>query len=133
MNGASWLAINSDCNGGSASSSINATITLTQLNAEGQPLSDSESAPLLDQFIQNSGWDSVGEVQFINLDEWDTVGNGRAFQFPILGGTPILITVSASLYVLVQNAQASLDFSSGGNPNEGGFNLNVPFVFLLLN
>lgn len=127
MNGASYLAINSDCNGGSASSSITASITLTQLSAEGIPHSDSENATLLDQFIQNSGWDSVGEVQFINLDEWDTVGNGRAFQFPVLGNTPILVTVSATLYVLGRNAQASLDFLSGE------FQLNVPFVFLMLN
>jgi len=127
MNGASWLAINSDCNGGSASSSITAAITLTQLNAEGQPHSDSENATLLDQFIQNGGWDSVGEVQFINLDEWDTVGNGRAFQFPVLGDIPMLVTVSATLYVLARNAQASLDFLSGE------FQLNVPFVFLMLN
>ena len=127
MNGASWLAINSDCNGGSASSSINASITLTQLNADGQPHSDSENTTLLDQLIQNSGWDSVGEVQFINLNESDTVGNGRAFQFPVLGDIPILVTVSATLYVLGRNAQASLDFLSGE------FQLNVPFVFLMLN
>jgi hypothetical protein len=127
MNGASYLAINSDCSGGSASSSVTAAITLTQLNAEGQPHNDSESAQLLDQFIQNSGWDSVGEVQFINLNEWDTVGNGRAFQFPVLGDIPILVTVSTTLYVLVRNAQASLDFLSGE------FQLNVPFVFLMLN
>ena len=61
----------------------------------------------------------------MTLDESDTVGN-RAFQFPTLATLPVLITVSAQLYVFVWNAQAALDFLSGE------YRLNVPFVFLSL-
>jgi|GEM_PF-2810241 len=127
MNGFSWLAINSDCNGGSASSSVGATVTLTQRDAREVSHSDSQSVDLLDQQITDTDWiDSIGEVQFINLDESDTVGY-RAFQFPAIGGLPIVMTVSATLFVDVYNGQAILDFMSED------FRLNVPFVFLSLN
>ncbi|MBI3803759.1 MAG: hypothetical protein HY282_08365 [Nitrospirae bacterium] len=84
MNGFSWLSINSDCNGGEASSNVGAAVMLTQRDASGTSHSDSQSVNLLDQQITDTRWyDSIGEVQFINLDESDTVGY-RAFQFPTM-------------------------------------------------
>ena len=83
MNGSSWLAINSDCNGGNAESSLVTTLGLTQLDVTGKPHRDTQVVDLLDQRI-STGWaDSLGQVQLMTLDESDTVGN-RAFQFPVL-------------------------------------------------
>lgn len=127
LNGATWLAVNPDCNGGVAESSLTATLGLTQWDSSGQPQHDAETVDLLDQEIQTSWGDSLGKVQFIALDETDTVGTGRAFQFPVLADVPILMTVSAQLYVFVWNAQAALDFLSGA------YRLNVPFVFVTVN
>ncbi|HKN85816.1 MAG TPA: hypothetical protein VJV04_03045 [Nitrospiraceae bacterium] len=127
LNGASWLAVNPDCNGGVAESSLSGTLGLTQWDSSGQPQHDAETVELIDQEIQTSWGDSLGKVQFIALDETDLVGTGRAFQFPVLAEVPILITVSAQLYVFVWNAQAALDFLSGA------YRLNVPFVFVSVN
>lgn len=127
LNGANWLAVNADCNGGFAQSSLIATLGVTQLDSAGQPHHDAQTADLLDQDIQTSWGDSLGKVQFIALDETDTVGGGRAFQFPVTADLPILMTVSVQLYVSVWNAQAAMDFMSGA------YRLNVPFVFLTVN
>lgn len=127
LNGANWLAINPDCNGGFAQSSLVATLGVMQLDAAGQSHHDAQTAVLLDQDIQTSWGDSVGAVQFITLDETDTVGVGRAFQFPVMADLPVLMTVSAQLYVFVRNAQAAMDFMSDA------YQLNVPFVFLTVN
>lgn len=127
LNGANWLAINADCNGGFAQSSLTATLGITQLDSAGQPHHDAQTAELLDQDIETSWGDSLGKVQFIALDETDTVGAGRAFQFPVTADLPISIMVSVQLYVFVWNAQAAMDFLSGA------YRLNVPFVFLTVN
>lgn len=126
LNGANWLAVNADCNGGFAQSSLTATLGVMQLDSAGRPHHDAQTATLLDQDIQTSWGDSLGQVQFLTLDETDTVGVGRAFQFPVTADLPILITVSAQLYVFVWNAQAAMDFMSGD------YRLNAPFVFLTL-
>jgi hypothetical protein len=127
INGANWLAVNADCNGGFAQSSLIATLGVTQIDSAGQPHHDAQTANLLNQDIQTSWGDSLGKVQFIALDETDTVGVGRAFQFPVMADLPTLITVSAQLYVFVWNAQAAMDFMSGD------YQLNTPFVFLTVN
>jgi hypothetical protein len=126
MNGASTLFVSSDCNGGDASSTVRAQISVWQLNGSGQLLGfDTQSGVLVDQTLQGT-YCGTGASQTINLDEFDNVGAGRAFQFPTLANLPLLIVVSASLYVLVNNGQAYLDFLSGD------YRLNVPFVFLNL-
>lgn len=124
LNGANWLAVNPDCNGGFAQSSLTATLGITQTDSTGQPHHDAQTSNLLNQDIQTSWGDSLGKVQFITLDETDTVGVGRAFQFPVTANLPILITVSAQLSVFVWNAQATMDFLSGD------YRVNAPFVFV---
>ena len=122
LNGVSSLWTNADCNGGDASSTIDAFVTLRQGNV-------SDSFPgnrLFDRYIASPWGDSVGVADFFALDETDVVGVGRPTQFPVAAQIPVSITVEASLYVLVRNAQAELDFMSGD------FRLNVPYVFLTL-
>jgi hypothetical protein len=77
----------------------------------------------VDLSLSNSSLDSLGAVQFNNLDETDVAGSSIV-EFPTLADIPILITVSATLYVLVWNATSELDFESDD------YRLNVPFVFL---
>ncbi|CAM3133912.1 Uncharacterised protein [Legionella steigerwaltii] len=120
MNGTSTLLTNSTCDGGSSSSSINGSMTLHQGNVE-----DSSSTDIFDSEVSSSWGDSLGAANTIALDETDVVGY-RPTQFPVVAETPIVITVSASLYVSVFNGQAELDFMTGD------FRLNVPYVFLQL-
>jgi hypothetical protein len=120
LNGSSFLATNSTCDGGSASADISATMTLSQGN-----MKDSSTTRIFDARVSSAWGDSLGAVNIMHVDETDTVGY-KPTQFPVLANIPIIITVTASLYALVNNGQAELDFMSGG------FRLNVPYVFLQL-
>jgi hypothetical protein len=122
LNGVSSLWTNPTCEGGSATSSIGAYITLGQGNSN----SSFPGNQIFDRNISSSWGNSVGVADFFALDETDTVGIGTPTHFPVATEIPVSIAVEAQLYVSVWNARAELDFMSGE------FRLNVPYVFLSL-
>jgi hypothetical protein len=122
LNGVSSLWTNPTCEGGSATSSIGAYITLGQGNSN----SSFPGNQIFDRNISSSWGNSVGVADFFALDETDTVGIGTPTHFPVAAEIPVSIAVEAQLYVSVWNAGAELDFMSGE------FRLNVPYVFLSL-
>jgi hypothetical protein len=120
MNGSSALWTNSTCDGGSSSAYVNASMTLSQGNAK-----DSSVTNICDAGVHTSWGESLGAVNVVGLSEIDTVAY-RPTQFPVIADIPIIISVTASLYVLVQNGHGELDVMSGE------FRLNVPLVFITL-
>ncbi len=120
MNGSSSLWAHSTLDGGSASSSVTAGVTLSQGN-----VTDHSGLNLFNAQTKTSWGHFLGSANFQAVDGTDTVGY-QPTQFPVVAKIPIVITITASLYVLVQNAHAELDFISGD------FRLNVPYVFLQL-
>lgn len=121
MLGISWLIVDSDCFGGYASASIAAGITVSQVGAGHD---NSPNLTLLDQRISAGGVASLGEVDFLDFNEINTLTSSQLF--PVSGKVPVAVTVWARLWVAQNRGQAELNFY------DTNWRMNVPFVQLVL-
>jgi len=126
MNGFGAVYPGPGCMAGSASWSIDSELALTQFGANGQPFRDSVTTRLAEDNFNSSDIPSSGGIILTgtHLDDVPVVTYPN--RFPVMGQVPLLITVSATLYVLVAHGQAELNFI------DGDFQLNVPFVYLFM-
>jgi hypothetical protein len=116
------------CVKGSSSYSLDASVSLTQASVSGPALSDSSPQLRIAEERYNSGDYSPlsGGIIFTGIRWDDSTPLFYLNQFPAEGNVPMLVTIRALLYVLVAHGEAELNFQ------DRGFQLNVPFVYLML-
>ena len=124
MNGLGVAYPGPGCIAGSSSWSLDATITLTQIGTTGSPLTDSFTTRVAEERFGSGDLPSGGGVIFTGtrLDQVENLVFDK--YFPVLSQVPLLVTVTATLYVLVAHGEAELNFA------DRGFQLNVPYVYL---
>ncbi|MBD0297099.1 MAG: hypothetical protein ICV84_18185, partial [Flavisolibacter sp.] len=126
MNGWGFAYPGPGCIKGSSSWSIDAGIVITQLGLNGEPLTDSVQMRVDEQSFDSSDFPSSGGV-ILTANTLDSItALSYQNQYVALAQVPMIITVSAILYVLVAHGEAELNFM------DGDFQLNVPFVYLFL-
>jgi hypothetical protein len=125
-NGFAYAYPGPGCVKGTASWSIDAQISLAQVGLDGQLFTDSSSTRIYEGNFGESDMPSYGGVILngTRLDSMTTLTYQN--QFPTIPQTPIAVTVSVTLYVLVAHGEAAINFL------DGDFQLNVPFVYLFM-
>lgn len=126
MNGWGGAYPGPGCVKGSASWSLDAGLTLTQLGGTGAPLTDSFQNRVAEERFGSDDLPASGGVIFTGtrVDGVENLIYDKLF--PVVQQTPVLVTVTAFLYALVAHGEAELNFL------DRGFQLNVPYLYLLL-
>lgn len=94
--------------GGSAKASISSLISITQLDAQDNPFTDT-SAPntLLEQSAEKGFEDSGGEIAYQGIDISDVITPER---FPLSGNKPVAISVTLSVVLSAISSSAEINF-----------------------
>jgi hypothetical protein len=124
MNGWGFTYPGPGCVKGNSYYTIDAELGVTQVGAGGTPITDSVRENVTSDSFDSSDFPSGGGVilQPRKLDYPTAISYGN--QFMAIGQTPLMITMSVTLWALVSHGEAEVNFL------DGDFYLNVPTVFV---
>jgi hypothetical protein len=124
MNGWGFAYPGPGCVKGSSFFKIGVQLSVTQVGAGGIPFTDSVGEFIASDSFTSSDVPTFGGVilQPKKLDYPTLLSYGN--QFVAIGQTPLLVTMSVTMYALVAHGEAEINFI------DGDFQLNVPAVFV---